>query len=95
MNLALVDASVLAECLGRYGLPEALERFTRRRKKHVRFYQFATRWTTPFFQSDYLTLGNVRDLTFPIGMKVPYVRREMVRSMAGMKTEAFSKLPLE
>ncbi|MFT6864362.1 MAG: 2-polyprenyl-6-methoxyphenol hydroxylase-like FAD-dependent oxidoreductase [Akkermansiaceae bacterium] len=95
VNLALVDASVLAECLGRYGLPEALERFTRRRKKHVRFYQFATRWTTPFFQSDYLTLGNVRDLTFPIGMKVPYVRREMVRSMAGMKTGAFSKLPLE
>jgi 2-polyprenyl-6-methoxyphenol hydroxylase-like FAD-dependent oxidoreductase len=92
VNLALVDAAVLAECLGEFGLEEALGNYTQRRKKHVGFYQFATRWTTPFFQSDYLPLGKVRDLTFPIGMKIPYVRNEMVASMAGLKTGVFSRL---
>ena len=92
VNLALVDASVLEECLGRYGLQEALETYTRRRKKHVGFYQFATRWTTPFFQSDHKVLGKLRDLTFPLGMKIPCVRKEMVMTMAGMKTGAFSRL---
>lgn len=92
VNLALVDAAVLSECLGEFELEEGLVNYTRRRKKHVGFYQFATRWTTPFFQSDYLPLGKVRDLTFPIGMKIPYVRKEMVRSMAGMKAGVFSRL---
>jgi len=91
VNLALVDASVLAECLSELPLQEALAQYTRRRKKHVGFYQFATRWTTPFFQSDYVSLGLLRDLAFPIGMKIPYVRKEMVATMAGLKTGIFSR----
>ena len=91
INLALVDASVLAECLSELPLQEALANYTRRRKKHVGFYQFATRWTTPFFQSDHLSLGKLRDLAFPIGMKMPYVRKEMVTTMAGLKTGLFSR----
>ena len=93
VNLALVDASVLAECLAECPLAEALENYTRRRKKHVGFYQFATRWTTPFFQSDSLWLGTLRDLAFPLGMKVPCVRKEMTATMSGLKTGAFSRLP--
>lgn len=93
INLALVDASVLAECLCELPLQEALEAYTFRRKKHVGFYQFATRWTTPFFQSDHLWLGTLRDLVFPVGMKIPYLRKEMVATMAGLKTGAFSRLP--
>lgn len=95
INLALVDASVLAECLENFGMEEALATYTRRRKKHVGFYQFATRWTTPFFQSDYAMLGKLRDLTFPLGMKIPYVRKEMIATMAGLKSGAFSRLPFE
>ena len=34
----------------------------------------------------------VRDLTFPIAGKVPYVRREMVRTLSGMKTGLFTHL---
>lgn len=93
VNLALVDAAVLAECLAESGLEEALETYTCRRRKHVGFYQFATRWTTPFFQSDYLELGRIRDLGFPVGMKVPWVRRQMVATMAGLKNGVFTRRP--
>ena len=94
INLALVDASVLAECLSEFSLEEALAQYTSRRKKHVGFYQFATRWTTPFFQSDHFLLGRIRDLVFPVGMKIPYVRKEMVATMAGLKTGPFSRVSL-
>ena len=92
INLALVDAQVLSQCLGEFSLEEALVEFTKRRKKHVGFYQFATRWTTPFFQSDHLLLGKLRDVVFPVGMKIPYVRKQMTATMAGFKTGALSSL---
>ncbi|YCM46280.1 NAD(P)/FAD-dependent oxidoreductase [Verrucomicrobiaceae bacterium 227] len=92
INLALVDAQVLSKCLAEFPMEEALVEFTLRRKKHVGFYQFATRWTTPFFQSDHLLLGKLRDLAFPIGMKIPYFRKEMTATMAGLKTGPFSSL---
>ncbi len=94
INLALCDASVLAGCLAEFELEEALAEYTRRRRKHVGFYQFATRWTTPFFQSDYLKLGKLRDLSFPLAMKIPYVRRQMIATMSGLKTGPFGQLTL-
>lgn len=93
INLALVDAQVLAECLEELPMADALAEFTRRRKKHVGFYQFATRWTTPFFQSDHLLLGKLRDVAFPIGMKIPFFRKQMTATMAGFKTGPLSSLP--
>ncbi len=92
INLALCDASVLAGCLSEMDLEEALATYSRRRRKHVRFYQFATRWTTPFFQSDHLKLGELRDFAFPIGMKFPYFRRQMIAMMSGLKTGPFGQL---
>ena len=47
-NLALLDAAALADAL-RAG--EGPAGYTRRRRAHVRFYAFASRWMTPFFQS--------------------------------------------
>ncbi|MGJ8698131.1 MAG: FAD-dependent oxidoreductase [Verrucomicrobiaceae bacterium] len=90
VNLALVDAAELVACLEEFALEEALARYTQRRRKHVGFYQFATRWTTPFFQSDYLVLGGLRDALFPIGMKIPWVRKQMTATMAGLKTGPLS-----
>lgn len=93
VNLALMDAAVLAQCLGAQGsLPAALALYSRRRRKHLRFYQFATRWTTPFFQSDLLPLGWLRDLVFPIIQRIPPLRRQMTATMAGGKTGVFSSL---
>lgn len=91
VNLALVDASVLARSLAAGGLHQGLADFSRYRRKHLRFYQFATRWTTPFFQSDHLWLGWLRDLGFPLAMKIPWARREMVAVMAGLKDGPFGR----
>jgi 2-polyprenyl-6-methoxyphenol hydroxylase-like FAD-dependent oxidoreductase len=92
VNLALVDAAVLAACLDEFALDQALEEYTVRRKGHVGFYQFATRWTTPFFQSDHLWLGKIRDLGFPLGMKLGWVRNQMTTTMAGLKAGFFATL---
>lgn len=92
VNLALMDAAALADSLAAQPLPRALAHYSATRRKHLRFYQFATRWTTPFFQSDLLPLGWLRDLAFPIIQRVPPLRRQMTATMAGGKTGPFSSL---
>jgi 2-polyprenyl-6-methoxyphenol hydroxylase-like FAD-dependent oxidoreductase len=86
-NLALCDAAALADALEASGnVEQALERFTATRRAHLGFYQLATRWLTPFFQSDLAPLGWVRDAMMGPACRFAFVRREMVRSMAGTKT---------
>jgi 2-polyprenyl-6-methoxyphenol hydroxylase-like FAD-dependent oxidoreductase len=85
-NLALCDAFVLARALaGTPTLEGALAAYTSARRAHLDYYQLATRWLTPFFQSDLTLLGPLRDRLMPPFSRIPYVRREMVRSMAGTK----------
>ncbi len=93
-NLALMDAATLADCLHEYPLEQALRQYSKRRQKHLRFYQFATRWTTPFFQSDSKLLGLARDFGFPVAMTLPWMRRQMIATMAGVKTGPFCSIPL-
>ncbi len=89
-NLALCDAAALADAVETQPTVEqALERFTAERRAHLAFYQLATRWLTPFFQSDLPPLGWVRDAMMGPACKLAFVRREMVRSMAGTKTGIF------
>jgi 2-polyprenyl-6-methoxyphenol hydroxylase-like FAD-dependent oxidoreductase len=84
-NLALWDAMVLADAIAMHErLPEALDAYSRSRRSHLRYYQFVTRWATPFFQSSAAPLGWLRDVAFPIAMKLPFARRLMVRSMCGL-----------
>jgi 2-polyprenyl-6-methoxyphenol hydroxylase-like FAD-dependent oxidoreductase len=86
-NLALLDASALAAVLSEdLSLPAALEAYSRRRRAHVGFYQFASRWLTPFFQSDLRALGPLRNVAMALGCQLPFLRNEMVRTMAGIKT---------
>ncbi len=85
VNLALVDAAVLADALARApDLPSALAAYTRRRRGPLRFYARATRWLTPFFQSS-LPLGTARDLLFPALAALPGARDQMLRTLAGLK----------
>lgn len=92
VNLALMDAAALADAIAALPLQQALAHYTALRRRHTRFYQFATRWTTPFFQSDALPLGWVRDAVFPIAQRVPMLRRQMTATMAGIKTGPFSSV---
>lgn len=85
-NLALWDAMVLADCLGEeeHDLARALACYSRAREPHLGFYQFATRWLTPFFQGDEAALATMRDVAMPLAAKVPLVRRLMTLSMLGV-----------
>lgn len=84
VNLALADASCLARCLAEYPLPLALARYQRRRTFALRYYQFATRWLTPWFQSDHQWLAPIRRLFFGISRHLPPARYLMTLSMAGL-----------
>jgi 2-polyprenyl-6-methoxyphenol hydroxylase-like FAD-dependent oxidoreductase len=89
-NLALIDAAVLAQAIAEAPtLPEAFALYSRRRKKQLGYYQWATRWLTPFFQGDSGLLPFLRDVGMPIGLRIPYVRRQMVTSMAGIHRGLF------
>lgn len=92
-NLALWDAMALGDALidvgGRDGLEAALARYSRRRRSHLAYYQWATRALTPLFQSDSRLLGWLRDRLLPIASRVPFGRRMMVQSMAGLSTGFF------
>lgn len=96
-NLALYDAKILGECCAQEpDVPRALARYERERRAHLGFYQFATRWLTPFFQGDHAFFGTLRDALMPIGLAIPPIRRQMVRSMAGIKRGIVRRsLPLE
>jgi 2-polyprenyl-6-methoxyphenol hydroxylase-like FAD-dependent oxidoreductase len=86
-NLALVDALVLSECIAAQpgNVELALMNYSERRRAHLGFYQRMTRWLTPFFQSHSTLLGLVRDLGFPIGARLPFLREQMVATMCGGK----------
>lgn len=90
-NQGLIDAVVLADALGAApDLAAGLARYARMRRRHVRFYQIASALMTPFFQSDSLLLAKLRDLSFDRLKIVPYLHREMLRTLAGLKTGLFA-----
>lgn len=89
-NLALIDAWVLARVLAEGGV-SGLERYDRLRRRQLAYYQRATRWLTPFFQSDSRVLGWMRDVGFPLMKWVPPVKRLMMASMAGVASGFFGR----
>jgi 2-polyprenyl-6-methoxyphenol hydroxylase-like FAD-dependent oxidoreductase len=84
-NLALLDAAALADALRAHrDIPAALAAYTAARRLHVRFYAFASRWMTPFFQSGRDHLAPPRDTLLGPAARVPWIGRTMVRTMAGL-----------
>ncbi len=84
-NLALLDAVVLADVIAQApdDVPRALAAYSAARRRHLGFYQLATRALTPLFQSDSRVLGWLRDRVFPHSSWFRYFRRRMVRCMVG------------
>lgn len=94
-NLALIDAMVLADSLAAHAtLADGLAGYSASREDHLGFYQLATRWLTPFFQSDHAALGWLRDGVMAQMSRIPFFHREMVRSMAGVKRGLFGAAPV-
>jgi 2-polyprenyl-6-methoxyphenol hydroxylase-like FAD-dependent oxidoreductase len=97
-NLALLDAAALADELTADDRPDqvshALRRFAHARRAQVAFYQTASRWLTPVFQSGFWPIAPPRDLLFRPLSRVPYIRRQMLLSLAGVKDGLFSARPV-
>jgi 2-polyprenyl-6-methoxyphenol hydroxylase-like FAD-dependent oxidoreductase len=90
-NNGLLDAIALRDALiATSDVSAALTLYARQRRDHVRFYQIASALMTPFFQSDSRSLARVRDIAFDRMKIVPYLHREMLRTLAGLKTGLFS-----
>jgi len=96
-NLALCDASALADCVeAAERVDEALAAYSTGRRRQLAFYQLATRWLTPLFQSDLSLLAPLRDWGMGIACRLPPVRAQMIRTMCGIKRGILRpSLPLE
>lgn len=85
-NLALIDAQAVARALRAIDDPlRALAAYSRSRRGHVRYYQSASRWLTPVYQSDRLLMPALRDALMHLTCKLPPVRAQMLGSLAGVK----------
>jgi 2-polyprenyl-6-methoxyphenol hydroxylase-like FAD-dependent oxidoreductase len=84
VNLALADASCLARCLAEGGMAAGLRSYQNRRRLNLRYYQLATRWLTPWFQSDHEWLAPMRGVFFSFARHLAPARKFMTRTMAGM-----------
>lgn len=94
-NMALLDAAALAQALQRQpDIDQALRVYDRERRRHVWIYQFISRWLTPLFQSERDWAGRLRDLAFGPAGRVPGLRGEMLKVLAGVKCGLLRSLPL-
>lgn len=86
-NLALIDAQVLADCVR--AQPEdgakALAAYTKSRRAHLRYYQRASRWLTPVYQSNAWLIPTLRDTFGNLSGKLPPVRNNMLDTLVGVK----------
>jgi len=90
-NMALVDAWQLSKSLTQVNnIPDALAHYSDSRKKHLRFYQYASRLLTPFFQSNSTSAAIFRDLVFPPMRYIPLAKKHALTTLFGVKTSLFS-----
>jgi 2-polyprenyl-6-methoxyphenol hydroxylase-like FAD-dependent oxidoreductase len=93
-NLSLIDAKVLFECLSKEPVQDALTTYTQTRKSQLNFYQTANHFVTPWFQSSHFMMGFLRDLLHGTFCKTPILKKQMLLTLACMKTGYFSSTPL-
>ncbi len=94
-NMALLDARALCQALDNYSdLTTALAAYDQTRRAHVDIYQLISRWLTPLFQSDSATAALVRDwCMYPVG-RVPGVKGQTLKVLAGIQKGLFGRLGL-
>lgn len=87
LNLALVDAAVLADQMSRHtNYQQAFASYEHMRRSTTGYYSVLTGMLTPFFQTSNRVLQFGRDVSLPLMPHLPYVGKQMVYTMAGLKT---------
>ncbi len=91
-NLALWDAKVLAECLAGASLAPALQclapalqRYEKLRRPTVRYYQWASRWLTPCFQSNSRWIPALRDAFMHPVSRLPVIHGYSLETLSGRR----------
>lgn len=85
-NMALLDAAAIADALEESrDWEDVWTQFAARRGGSIRFYQKMSRVLTPFFQSNILGAGLMRDVSMPLLYRLPWLRRQMAETVAGRK----------
>lgn len=91
VTMAMLDGAALADALaGTETIPQALAAYAARRRRHVRFYQAMSALLTPAFQSDSRWIAGLRDLTFHPAANLPWLKRRMMQTFAGLSTGPFA-----
>jgi len=94
-NLALMDAAALADALAASpDIPTALRATSQARHRSTRFYQMASRWLTPWFQSDHDWMALPRDAFGASLCEIEWYRDQMLLSLVGVKSGIFKASPL-
>ena len=92
-NLAMVDALLLGDALRKESdLAAALARHSAERLPHTRFYSRASRWLTPFYQSDSRVAALLRDHVMSLAPHVPFARRLAATLLTGVMTGPFGRV---
>lgn len=92
VTMAMLDGAALADALAATpDIPSALAAYAARRRRHIRFYQRMSALLTPAFQSDRRWIGAVRDRTFHPSTRLPWLRRRMVETFAGLALGPFAR----
>ena len=94
-NLALIDAQILSQCLQQSPIPKALASYSQARKSQLDFYQNASRFVTPWFQSSNHVMGFLRDQLHGIFCRTPLIRKQMLLTLACMKNGYFKATNLD
>lgn len=90
-NLALLDAAALDAALASGpDIASATAAYDRARRASTRYYQFASRWLTPVFQSGMDWTSPLRDRLLPIGLRLPIGRWMALTSLVGVRRGVWS-----
>lgn len=95
-NMALLDASALNLGLRLTGsLIQAFQHLFEQRRHQTKYYCWASRRLTPFFQSNSAFHGKLRNWSFPHLNRIKFTRMEMLRTLSGVKTSPFRHMAPE
>ena len=93
VNMALLDAWAIGRAVQQaHSWDQVWPHYQQYRAPSIRFYQMMSRQLTPLYQSDRRALGAVRDVAFPWMYRVPWLRREMAKTISGFKMGALREM---